>query len=45
VKGKEDTYNCILTVSSMENASLSINSNTKQSISYQGTVSTLPEEM
>ena len=45
VKGKDDTYNCILTVSSMENVSLSINSNKRESISYQGTISSLPDEM
>ncbi len=44
VKGKGDTYKCTLTVSSMENASLSITSNKRQSISYTGAVSELPEE-
>ncbi len=44
VKGPGDTYNCILSVSSLESASLSVSSNKKQSISYTGVVRDISEE-
>jgi len=44
VKGKDDTYNCTLTVSGKDNASLSVTSNKRQSISYTGRIFELEEE-
>ena len=44
VKGEGDTYNCTLSLSSADNASLSILSNNKQSISYTGYIHPLVEE-
>jgi hypothetical protein len=44
VKGSDDTYTCTLTVSGINNASLSVISNKRQSISYTGSVSELHEE-
>jgi len=38
VKGLDDTYNCTLTISSLENATLSITSNNKAVISYFGSI-------
>ena len=38
IKGSSDTYSCILTASSFDNASLSVNSNNKQSIRYSGEI-------
>jgi hypothetical protein len=38
VKGKNDTYRLILTVTTSGSASLSINSNNRSSISYQGSI-------
>ena len=44
VKGKDDTFTCTLTVSGINNASLSVICNKRQSISYTGAISELPEE-
>ena len=44
VKGTDDTFTCTLTVSSLNNTSLSIISNKRQTISYTGSISELPEE-
>ena len=44
VKGTDDTYNCTLTVSGFNSASLSVISNKRQSISYTGAISALDEE-
>jgi hypothetical protein len=44
VKGKDDTYTCTLTVSGKDNASLSVISNKRQSISYTGMIFELKEE-
>lgn len=41
VKGEDDTYTCNLTISSMDNASLNVLSNKKQSIGYTGFVQKL----
>jgi hypothetical protein len=38
VRGSDDTYNCTLTISSMESVSLNILSNKRQAISYSGYV-------
>ncbi len=43
VKGDGDIYNCTLTVSSMESTSLSVTSNTKQGISYNGLLKEITE--
>lgn len=44
VKGTDDTYNCTLSISSMESASLSISSNKKQAISYTGFIQELSDK-
>lgn len=44
VKGVDDTFTCTLTVSGINSASLSVISNKRQSISYTGAISDLPEE-
>ena len=44
VKGTDDTYTCTLTVSGINNASLSVISNKRQSISYTGYLSESSEE-
>jgi len=41
VKGIDDTYNCTLSASNMANASLSISSNKKSTISYFGKIQKL----
>ena len=41
VKGEDDTYTCNLTITSMDNASLNVLSNKKQSIGYTGYVQKL----
>ena len=43
VKGSDDTYNCMLSISSLSSASLSVTSNKRQVISYTGTVKELSE--
>ena len=44
VKGKDDSYACTLTVSGLNSASLSVSSNKRQTISYNGEISELEEE-
>ena len=44
VRGKDDTYSCTITVSGINNASLSITSNKRQAISYTGAISELEED-
>ena len=44
VIGKDDTFTCTLTVSGINNASLSVTSNKRQTISYTGMISELAEE-
>ncbi|MCK5367021.1 MAG: DUF4251 domain-containing protein, partial [Cyclobacteriaceae bacterium] len=44
VKETDDSYNCTLSISSMESASLSISSNKKQGISYTGIIQEFPDE-
>jgi len=44
VKGSNDNFTCTLTISSLNSASLSIISIKRQSISYTGSISELPEE-
>jgi hypothetical protein len=41
VKGEDDTFTCNLTITSMDNASLNVFSNKKQSIGYTGYVQKL----
>lgn len=44
VKGEGDNYSCSLSISSMESASLSVTSNNKQGISYNGFIKENSEE-
>jgi hypothetical protein len=44
IKGEGDTYTCTLTIPSIQNASLNVLSNKKQSISYTGFIQQLKEE-
>lgn len=44
VRGPDDTYSCTLTISSMEMASLSVASNKRQVINYNGLVRVGPTE-
>ena len=44
VKGTDDTYSCTLSISSMESASLSISSNKRQAISYNGFIQELSDK-
>lgn len=44
VKGEDDTYTCNLTINSMDNASLNVISNKKQSIGYTGYIQKLKAE-
>lgn len=44
VKGTVDMYTCTLSISSLENSSLSVSSNKKQGISYTGTIKELKEK-
>lgn len=44
IKGADDTYTCTLTISSKENASLSVTSNKRQVINYNGFVKEGPSE-
>ncbi len=44
VKEVDDTFDCTLTISSRENASLSVTSNKKQGISYLGSIKEVAEE-
>ena len=44
IKGPDDTYTCTFTVSGINNASLSVISNKRQTISYIGSISELPKE-
>ena len=44
VSGSDDNYNCTLTISGMESASLSISSNKRQVIGYTGFVRELADE-
>ena len=44
VKGADDTYSCTLTLNSIENVSLNVISNKRQSINYTGYIKELTEE-
>lgn len=44
VKGADDNYTCTLTISGLQSASLSVSSNKRQVISYNGFVKTISEE-
>ncbi len=44
IRGEGDTYTCTLTVPSLQNASLNVLSNNKQSINYTGFIQKLEEE-
>ncbi len=44
VKGDSDTYNCSLIITSFDNATLTISSNRRQTISYYGDVSEIHEK-
>ena len=44
VDGSDDNYNCTLTISGMESASLSISSNKRQVISYTGLVQEVSDD-
>lgn len=44
IKGEGDTYTCTLTIPSIQNVSLNVLSNKKQSINYTGYIQELKEE-
>ena len=44
VKGPSDTYNCTLTLSSLDNATLTVSSNKRQTIRYHGFISGIHEK-
>ncbi|MCG8310980.1 MAG: DUF4251 domain-containing protein [Cytophagales bacterium] len=44
VKGTDDTYSCILTISGMESASLTVSGNKRQGISYTGKMSAIKSD-
>ena len=44
VKGVGDTYNCTLSISSLENATLSVTSNNRAPISYNGFIQKLSKQ-
>lgn len=45
VRGTGDLYNCYFNISSAGSTSLSVNSNNRSGISYQGTISAIPDEI